>query len=103
MSRLIDADKMIEHLDLCLAEGDSFSPIVDATLAAIKCYVEDAPTVDAVDAETLMHLFGDAEPCNFNGWDDLTDDWCAEHCESHLPIECWGHAIQGKWWERKAE
>lgn len=45
--RLIDADKMIEHLDLCLKDGDSFTPIVDATLTAIRCYVEDAPTIDA--------------------------------------------------------
>ena len=49
MSRLIDADKMIEHLDLCLAESDSSTLIVDATLAAIKHYVENAPTVDAVE------------------------------------------------------
>ena len=47
--RLIDGDKMIEHLDLCLAESDSSTPIVAATLTAIKCYVENAPTVDAVE------------------------------------------------------
>ena len=103
MSRLINADKMIEHLDLCLAESDSSTLIVDATLAAIKYYVENAPTVDAVDVETLMHIFGDDEPCNFNGWDDRTDDWCAEYCERHLPIECWRHAIQQKWWERRTD
>ena len=47
--RLIDGDKMVEHLDLCLAESDSSTLIVDATLAAIKYYVENAPTVDAVE------------------------------------------------------
>lgn len=44
---LIDKDVVLKHLDMCLAETDNDTPIVDATLRAIKCYIEDAPTVDA--------------------------------------------------------
>lgn len=45
---LIDKDVVLKHLDMCLAETDGQTPIVDATLRAIKCYIDDAPTVDAV-------------------------------------------------------
>lgn len=44
---IIDKEPILQLLDICLAESDGFSPIVDATLTAIKCYIEDAPTVDA--------------------------------------------------------
>lgn len=49
---LIDKDIVLKHLDMCLAKTDGQTPIVDATLMAIKCYIEDAP---AVDAEPVRH------------------------------------------------
>ena len=93
--RLIDADALI--MDYITDDAENDSEIIS------RNDILNAPTVDAVDVETLMHIFGDDEPCNFNGWDDRTDDWCAEYCERHLPIECWRHAIQQKWWERRTD
>lgn len=46
--RIIDADEVIKYLDQCLKESDNSTPIVYATLTAIKCYIEDAPTVDVM-------------------------------------------------------
>lgn len=46
--KLIDADEVIKYLDQCLKESDNSTPIVYATLTAIKCYIEDAPTVDVM-------------------------------------------------------
>lgn len=45
---LIEREKLIDHLDACLAESDGKTPITDAVLVAIKCAVEQMPEVDAV-------------------------------------------------------
>ena len=52
MSKLIDKDLIIRHLNRCINDSDSYTPIVDATIRAIKCYIEDTPTVDA---EPIIH------------------------------------------------
>lgn len=46
--RPIDADKLIDHLNACLAESDGGTPITDAVIVAIRGAVENMPSVDAV-------------------------------------------------------
>lgn len=46
--RPIDADKLIKHLNACLAESDGGTPITDAVIVAIRSAVENMPSVDAV-------------------------------------------------------
>ena len=61
--RLIDANVLMEHLARCIEEGKVLSR---TTLVAVKCFVVQMPTVDAVevvhgqwidriDTETQMH------------------------------------------------
>ena len=51
MSDLIDRTELIKHLNECLAEADGQTPIVDAVLTAIKCAVEQMPSVNASGVE----------------------------------------------------
>jgi hypothetical protein len=44
--RLIDADKLMEHLTRCI---DAEKGLFRAVCVAIKCFVEQMPTVDAVE------------------------------------------------------
>lgn len=48
MTDLIDRAELIKFLDECLAKCDRPTPMVDAVLTAIKCAVEQMPSVDAV-------------------------------------------------------
>ena len=45
---LINREKLIEHLNACLAGSDGDTPITDSVIIAIRCYVEKTPEVDAV-------------------------------------------------------
>lgn len=45
---LIEREKLIDHLNACLAESGGETPITDAVLVAIRCAVEQMPEVDAV-------------------------------------------------------
>lgn len=45
---LIEREKLIDHLNACLAESDGGTPITDAMIVAIRCAVEQMPEVDAV-------------------------------------------------------
>lgn len=45
MSKLINADKVIDHLNQCLAESNGETPITDSVLLAIKHYIQAAPEV----------------------------------------------------------
>ena len=45
---LIEREKLIDHLNACIAESDGKTPITDAVLVAIRCAVEQMPEVDAV-------------------------------------------------------
>ena len=49
MNDLISRNKLIEHLNVCLSDSDGRTPITDAVLTAIKCAVEQMPTIDAVE------------------------------------------------------
>lgn len=42
----ISRAELLAHLDACLAESDRQTPITDAVLTAIKCAVEQMPTVE---------------------------------------------------------
>ena len=44
--RLIDANKLMEHLTRCIDAGKG---LLRAVCVAIKCFVEQMPTVDAVE------------------------------------------------------
>ena len=44
--RLIDANVLMEHLERCIEEGKG---LFRAVCMAIKCFVEQMPTVDAVE------------------------------------------------------
>lgn len=64
MGELIDRKALLDHLDLCLSESDGKTPITDAVIVAIKCAVEQMPTVDAVEVvrcEDCIH-HTDEEP-----------------------------------------
>ena len=43
--RLIDANALMNHIDCCIDESKD---LVSSVCIAIKCYVEQMPTVDAV-------------------------------------------------------
>ena len=45
IKRLIDANALMEHLERCIEEGKGLSR---AILVAVKCFVVQMPTVDAV-------------------------------------------------------
>lgn len=51
MTDLIDRAELIKHLNECLADSDGQTPIVDAVLTAIKCAVEQMPSVNASGVE----------------------------------------------------
>ena len=106
MSRLIDADPVLRHLDRRLAESDGFSPIVDATLTAVRCYIEDAPEEDAIATDKvidiLLELFGGDEPCNFCDNDEYMccdkRAYCEENCGKPTTTakDCWRAFIMYK-------
>ena len=96
---LIDKGKVLEPLVKCLDASDGDTPIVDSVLIATKRYIEGLPTVEAVTAEELMGMFGGEPPCEFNGWDECTDEWCEAHCQDNNTLECWKLFIRERWWE----
>lgn len=57
--RLIDANKLMEHLTRCI---DAEKGLFRAVCVAIKCFVEQIPTVDAVE---VVH--GRWEPVDHDG------------------------------------
>ena len=44
--RLIDANALLNHIDCCIDESKD---LISSVCIAIKCYVEQMPTVDAVE------------------------------------------------------
>lgn len=59
--RMISYDVLIKHLDSCIKEGKG---LFRATLVAVKCFVVQMPTVDAVEVIRCEHC-----ACN-----DMTDN-----------------------------
>ena len=53
MADLIYKQEIIAHLNECLAESDGQTPIVDGVLIAIKCAVEQMPTVEPKKGEWI--------------------------------------------------
>ena len=59
--RLIDANELVNHIDCCVGESKD---LISSVCIAIKCYVEQMPTVDAVevvhgywiDSRTVDHM-----------------------------------------------
>lgn len=49
--------------------------------------------------EIMMKFFPD-EPCNYNGMDELSDDWCEKHCGRVRTEKCWEHAIKERWYDK---
>lgn len=58
--RLIDANALLEHLENCIGTSNG---LISSTCVAIKCYVEQMPTVDSVIlpcsvGDTVYGMFG---------------------------------------------
>ena len=56
--RLISYDVLIKHLDSCIKEGKG---LFKSVCVAIKCFVEQMPTVDAVDAREYYSIVSKLE------------------------------------------
>lgn len=72
MSDLISKGLLIEHLDACLAESDGHTPLTGAVLMAVRCAVEQMPTVDAV--EVVHGHWDEMADCSVCGMPAPTDD-----------------------------
>lgn len=88
MSDLISKGLLIEHLDACLAESDGHTPLTDAVLMAVRCAVEQMPTVDAVEVVRCKDCckwkdfsankgWGGKGYCRFSEYTTLSDDFCS--------------------------
>ena len=75
MADLIDRQDLITHLNECIvSHGIAHSPLIDAVLTAIKCAVEQMPTVEPKRGE--CDTCGWHNACN---WETLMHDWDVEH------------------------
>ena len=75
MARLIDADALIEHLDRCIAESKG---LMRSVCVAIKCFVQQMPTVDAV---PVVHgrWITDEKGVTYCGRCRIIDDYASVH------------------------
>lgn len=72
MADLVSKTDLIAHLDECIAESDGDTPIVDSVLMALKCAVEQMPTVDDI---SIKHGYWTEETdCSECGMPAPTDD-----------------------------
>ena len=60
MTDLIDRNILIQHLNECLADSTGDTPIVDATIIAIRCAVEQYPTIETKKGEWIDKNIYDA-------------------------------------------
>lgn len=71
---LIDRQDLISHLNDCLAEKYDRPYITDAVTIAIKCFVEQMPTVEP--------KRGECDTCGYHNschWEIIMQDWGVEH------------------------
>lgn len=74
---LIDRSDLLHHLDECIAEGDAQTPITNAVLTAIKCAVEQMPTVDAVPVRHGRWIGGGYYKCSVcSSFEFVRTDYC---------------------------
>ena len=83
--RLIDANALGNGIGVYVATNSYLNDTAQGALEMLGMWVCDAPTVDAVEVDTVIEMFeymlGDC-PCNFSP----VDEWLAEQCE--LQEEC---------------
>lgn len=90
MADLIDRQALLKHLNECInSHGIAHSPLIDAVLTAIKCDVEQMPTVEPkreekrgewVDKRGRIYcsVCGSAKPHFVDG--DLITYWTGDYC-----------------------
>ena len=91
MARYIDADKLIDKLEELQFNAPVMTPVMK--IYNVIELVEDQPTADAVEVETVAKMFaeqfGDC-PCNFNG----IDEWLPYVCEHNNVCKC---SVEAGW------
>ena len=48
-------------------------------------------------ARMFTDFAGGDPPCNFNGMDERSDEWCDGKCGEVDSVKCWEHAIEEGW------
>ena len=77
---LIEREKLLDHLDACLAESDGKTPSTDEVPVAIRCAVEQMPEVDAVPVVRCGE-------CKYHSTYVCRNDFTgiSHHCECGVP------------------